>query len=173
MVNYKIMKKITPKLIARVILIFLFSIIIISILGCGARKSKATKIETEIKKDLVIDVKNNVIKITKIEEDENEVVETTTYNPVNPDKPSKVNDEEFINTSIEKKKSILKKYKKEDSKSTDLTEKKIIDTVKETVKVKEKETDKKQFNYFQLLWLLIPIGIIIFLLKKYTKILPF
>jgi hypothetical protein len=147
--------------------ILLFFIIIISFWSCGARKSKTTKIDTEIKKDLVINTDNNVKTkiITEIIEDE--VIETVIYTPVDNTKPSKVDDTEFTNTTIIKKKTTLKTDKKVDLEVLDLTISKVTDKGKETVKVKEKETEREKFNY---LLLLPPFLIIYFIYKKIKRV---
>ena len=138
--------------------------------SCGARKSKVSKIETEVKKDLVIDTKNNVTKLVTIDSTSTEVKETVIYTPIDPNKPSKANGEEFINTSIKKEKTSLKTAKKTKAKSVDKTRDKITHKEETSVKIKEKDTDKEQFNPFVLLWLIIPLGIIFYLLKRYTNI---
>jgi len=152
----------------KILAIIMFILLGLLLTSCGARKSKLNKIETEVKKDLVIDTKNNVTKLVTIDSTSTEVKETVIYTPIDPNKPSKANGEEFINTSIKKEKTSLKTAKTTKAKSVDKTSTDLAQKEKIGVKIKEKYTYKEQFNPFVLLWLIIPLGIIFYLLKKYN-----
>jgi len=167
------------------IVFFLFLAIMLLLSACGSRKVKATKSETtkevkqETKKEVDKKIEYNVVKTLSIDSASNEIKETTKYEPVDPTKPSKVNDEEFINTTIIKEKTTLKNDKKVKEETTDETvveeaeNLEATEAILETTKIDDRNVDREQFNYWKLLWLLIPLGIVIFLLKKYTKVLTF
>lgn len=138
--------------------------------SCGARKSKSGTTKTEIKKDLVVDIENNVTKTVIIDSTSNEVKEVITYTPVDNTQPSKVNDIVFVNTTIKKEKSILKTAKNVKSEVVDKTSTNLAQKETTSTKSKDKSTDRKQFNPLVLLWLLLPIGLYIFI-KKYIRIL--
>ncbi len=158
------------KRISLLVIMSFFTIIFLS--NCGARKSQVSKKEVEIKKDVAVSIKKNVTKTVEVENFSNEFIETITYTPVDTEKPSAVDDVEFINTSIKKEKRTLKVDKKTKEKTVDKTIKAEEDKSESKEVSKEKTVDKKQFNYLNLLWILIPIGLAWYYRKKIFKFLP-
>jgi hypothetical protein len=161
---------------------FLLILLMLGLLfSCNARKSEVEIKKTEEKKDLTISVSGNLesnVKVTKVTtENKNITTFVNTAEPIDPTKPSHYTDfsgqkrslsntkytevQTFNSTNMEVKKD-----------STDLSKSeqnaKFEDQGQLVSKSKSKNVDKKEYGIYNLLWLLIPIGLYL-LYKKYIK----
>jgi len=131
---------------------------------------------------------------TKIDDKDETVVKETTYEPKDISKPAIITDENGKKIVLENVKKTTKETIQKNNKKTDNTLKSdvvssvdtklkkesknnsVIDNKKSTEsKLDTKETDKKPFNVMNLLWLLIPIGLIVIVYwvwRKYKSVIP-
>lgn len=150
---------------------FIVIISLILICSCSTRKVDVSKINNDIKVDssLVVHTDGTYVKDNNIFIDEK--IDEVEYTPIDSLKPMKINNIEYNNTKIKKK-----KYSK---KTVDTT--KTVIKIKEDKKVSLKKDIKesvlnkkinKTINYLYLLWLLLPILILIFIKKYGYRFIP-
>lgn len=131
---------------------------------------------------------------TKIDDKDETVTKETTYEPKDISKPAIITDEDGKKIVLENVKKIVKETVQKNNKKTDNVQKSevisnteikieevnknntIVDNGKSTKgKLEVKETDKKPFNIMNLLWLLIPIGLVILVYwawRRYRSVIP-
>lgn len=131
---------------------------------------------------------------TKIDDKDETVVKETTYEPKDISKPAIITDENGKKIVLENVKKTTKETIQKNNKKTDNVQytivvnsadtklekenknNSVVDNKKSTKsKLDTKETDKKPFNVMNLLWLLIPIGLIVVVYwtwKKYRSVIP-
>jgi hypothetical protein len=165
-INFSIMKNSVTYILWIICIIFIWAIY-----GCGARKTEViktetidnTKTETNIKRSEVVTV-NDKHQTTTTEE----VIE-----PIDATKEAvyidKIGNKQILHNAKKRSVTAVKNNntKTESNKVADVykvEQKAIIQTSK------VKHIDKKQFNPFQLLWLLIPIGVIYWAYRKYKNL---
>jgi hypothetical protein len=187
------------------LLFILFCILIASCSARKAdKKYEELKVDTEKKIDSVgksisdtKKVEDSNIKTnssTKVYDQGETIIRETTYEPSDITKPSIITDENGKKTILENVKKTTKETIKKNNLKTENIFKK-DEVVNKTDELKKKDevklnkvekdksgtildtkvVDKKAFNVFNLLWLLIPIGLIIvgiYLWKKYRSFIP-
>lgn len=167
------------KSILTIILLFVFW-------SCGSRKAEKTKIKEIIKNETVTTDKSKTssesnVKIEVIEKTDNKdetVTETTIYTPVDPTQPSIVIDEEgnthSLNNTVYRKERTTKKNNNNSTtnKKEELTDKEDILNDLKTLnnnfnksESDQRNIERQAWSLWNLLWLLIPIGLIIVLFK--------
>lgn len=139
-------------------------------------------------------VNNSTESTTKINDKDETITRETTYEPKDISKPAIITDEKGNKIILENVKKTTKETIQKNNKKTDNTQKsnvatnidknlskkndsKIILDGKTTSEKESdiKNSDKKTFNVFNLLWLLIPIGLLLLLYwawKRYRSIIP-
>lgn len=155
--------------------------------SCGARKTAKTEtsetIKTETGTASIIqkteDTNVKVIENTTIDDKNETTTKEITYEPIDPNRPSVYTDgngkkQEFINSKIHTKETTQKNNTKaaiakkaEAVSKSELSEKTKSDEAKEvTTKSEVNNTDRKAWNPLNLLWLLLPVGIVLFIFNK-------
>ena len=161
---------------------------IMSLTSCGARKvdKQVLNEETETKivdnsvseKESESNVKTTIL--TKVDDKNETVTEETIYQPEDPTKEAIITDENGKKTILNNSKKTIKKItqknniKSESKSDSQIIEKEAIKDEKDikvsshtdTVK-KSSKTDRDAVSMWNWLWLLIPVGIIIWLFRKY------
>lgn len=161
---------------------------IMSLTSCGARKvdKQVLNEETETKivdnsvseKESESNVKTTIL--TKVDDKNETVTEETIYQPEDPTKEAIITDENGKKTILNNSKKTIKKItqknniKSESKSDSQIIEKEAIKDEKDikassntdTVK-KSSKTDRNAVSMWNWLWLLIPVGIIIWLFRKY------
>ncbi len=183
------MKRLTLKDVGIALMLFAYlSLIALGLMSCSVRKTQ-TKISKEESKVSIIDnstidkKSESNVKETKVVtvDDKNETVtEETTYEPEDPLKESFLIEKDGTKTVFNNLKKTFKKTtqknntKSESNAKSEITQKEAVKEVKkikldsDTEKYnKSKLTDKKAYSWYNWLWLLIPIGVIIWLFRKY------
>lgn len=167
------------------------AVLLYSACSCGARRvnkeSNNEEIKTEVVDNSVTEKQTdtNVKTTTTINvDDKNETVtEETVYEPSNNTKESFVIEKDGTKVILNNAKKIVRKTTQNNNTKSELVNN-IDELKKETVKeqkaVKQvveskkqnssKQIDKKAFSPFNLLWLLIPIGIIYVFYRIYKKL---
>jgi len=162
-------------------------------LSCGSRKvnkeHSKEEIKTEVVDNSVIEKQSesNIKQTTTLKvDDKNEIIsKEDTFEPIDPTKEASIIDENgkktILNNSKKTSKSTTQKNNTSVSSKLEHTETK-KEAVKEQKAVKQVNTskiensskgiDKKPFNPFELLWLIIPLLIIYWVYREY-KNLPF
>lgn len=159
-----------------------------SLTSCGARKvdKQVLNEETETKivdnsvseKESESNVKTTIL--TKVDDKNETVTEETIYQPEDPTKEAIITDENGKKTILNNSKKTIKKItqknniKSESKSDSQIIEKEAIKDEKDikassntdTVK-KSSKTDRNAVSMWNWLWLLIPVGIIIWLFRKY------
>ena len=169
-------------------ILFLMFTTIMSLTSCGARKvdKQVLNEETETKivdnsvseKESESNVKTTIL--TKVDDKNETVTEETIYQPEDPTKEAIITDENGKKTILNNSKKTIKKItqknniKSESKSDSQIIEKEAIKDEKDikasshtdTVK-KSSKTDRDADSMWNWLWLLIPVGIIIWLFRKY------
>lgn len=174
-------------------ILFWVFVITISVLmnSCSARKAEKNRINEETKTEMA--TKNDIDKkeesVSNIEEkttvvEKEKVKETeTTYKPIDPTKEATVTTPEGKKHTLNNAEVVIKETDKDKETKTDtsinseITNKsELIDKSKADNKANIKKgseailIDRKESNPLNLLWLLIPVVIVLFLLKNKAKI---
>lgn len=160
---------------------------IIFLFSCGARKKEKSN-STEIVKTETAEtktdksVKESNVKTTTETKTDNlsgTTIKTTTYEPIDPTKNAFVKNEagdsiQFKNAKLVKSITTILNQLKADIKKSEVAAEKTSNDIQEN-KNSNQETKKEvavlnvkrdKFNIFNLLWLLIPIGIVLVFLNK-------
>lgn len=159
--------------------------------SCGARKAEKTRTEellkTETSNKSVVEKKeeSNVKKTeTTTVDDKNETVtKETVYEPVDNTKPASVTDPDGKETKLNNSKKTTRETTKKNNTKTDNLVNTVINSASEVLekittegKSNSKKTaelikiDKKVWNVWNLVWLIIPLGIIYWVWRNKTKI---
>lgn len=139
------------------IIAFILAIVLIACLSsCSTRKVNKTEVkETETKTEVIAEnIKTDVIENTK-------VIDTSTsdeieFVPIDNTKPIVVNGKSYFNTKIKHKKSKNNISIVKDKKVSQIAEKSANLTYKKSKVIEVKTTERKSFNFWWLLLLLIP-----------------
>ena len=172
--------------------ILLFAIAVAFALNsCGARKAEKTRTEdsvkTETSNDAIIAKKeeSNVKKTeTTTVDDKNETTtKETVYEPIDSSKPAVIVDPDGKETRLNNSKKTTREMTQKNNVKTDNLVNTVINTTSEALekiksesKSNSKKTaelikiDKKVWNVWNLLWLLIPVAVIYWVWKNKTKI---
>lgn len=180
----------------------IFKILIISailslvwlFLSCGSRKVQIEKQKEETKTELTDNsvtekqTETNVKTETTLKvDDKNESVTTeTTYSPEDPTKEAYViekdgtmivlnNIRKIVKTETKKNNTQTEQFgKTEQLKKEAEKEQKSVEQVNTSTKEnKSKKAEKEPFNWFNLLWFLIPIAVIYYFYRKYKNLITF
>jgi ABC-type transport system involved in multi-copper enzyme maturation permease subunit len=170
-------------------MLFGFFIIII-ITGCSARKTQTNVLKEESNivntDNSVLDKKseNNVKKTSVLNiDDKNEIVsKEEIYEPIDPLKEASVTDSNGNKTILNNSKKTTKTVNQRNNIQTKLNtksdvvenkaskeQKKVNNTYMSKIDNKSKLTDKKAFNWFNLLFLILPLALLYYLFKKYRE----
>lgn len=183
------------KLIFKILITFLLaSTIWLLCISCGARhvqkqsSKEETKTESVSAENAHTQTESNVKTETSIKvDDKNETVtEETTYKPEDPTKESFIIEKDgtkvILNNTTKTYKKTIQKNNTAVSSNTERTENKNIDSkqqkdVKQVNTYKKenssKQVEKEAFNWFNMLWFLIPITIIYIFYRKYKNLTAF
>ena len=163
-------------------------LLIVILASCGAVKKKTSKISEETKIEKLDSIKtiekdtSNIKKTeqTKVDDKTKTVVKKTTWEPVDPTKPASTIEPDGTKTNLNNVKKIVEEtiqsndVKTDNSKNYEESKKSEKETKSESQTKteinkdqKEIDLDKKQWNPWSLIWVLIPIGIMIFIWRKY------
>jgi len=161
------------------------------LLSCGSRKVNKEHSKEETKTEQIdnsiteIQSESNIKQTTTLKvDDKNEIVsKEDTFEPIDPTKEASIIDENgkktILNNSKKTSKSINQKNNtatsKEilqvETKKEAITEQKAVKQVNTSKKENSsKAINKKQFNPFELLWLIIPLLIIYWAYRKYKNL---
>jgi FtsZ-interacting cell division protein ZipA len=173
------------------IITLLIALIWLLCLSCGARKVQKEHSKEEAKtalKDNSVTEKHIDTNVkseakTTIDDKDETVTEETTYTPADPTKESYVIEKDGTKTVLSNAKKIVKKETKKNNTQSELvskTDELKKESVKEKKAVKQssaskkenssKEVKKEPFNWFNMLWFLIPIAIIYIFYRIYKKL---
>jgi len=153
-----------------------FAVIVIAILftccSCGSRKvEKSKSVVTE--SQLQIDTSKTVTKIdSNIKVTDLGTIDEITFEPVDNSKPIVINGKSYLNTKLTTKKTKANIVSINNTKAVKIDKKHAISSNNKVATVETKQSDKKQFNFLSLWWLLIPIGLAIWYYKKFGFRLP-
>lgn len=185
-----ITKLIIMKTIIKILLISLFfSLIALGLISCGARKIEKSIVKEEVKsevsdkstteKQFESNIKENIV--VKIDDKNKTIIEETTYEPKDPTKEAIVIEPDGSKTILNNSKKITKKTTKQNDTKSEIKydseikqkeavkDKKAIKASSNTDVVKKaSKTEREAVSMWNWLWLLIPIGIVVWLLRKYT-----
>jgi len=135
----------------------LFLFIAISLVSCSSRKVAKTEIK-ETTKISVIDTSKEVTKTNEnikiIENSENEVF---TITPIDTTKKMVVNGKSYFNAILRHEKNKANKEYKKDIKVSNIKQKGLISVYKNNTQVFQKQIERKSFNFWWLLLLIIPL----------------
>ncbi len=183
------MKRITLRDIGIGLLLLVYvSLIALGMVSCGARKTdkQVSKEQTEnevvdnsvIEKESESNVKTTVV--TKVDDKDETVTEETTYQPEDPTKEASIIDENGNKTVLNNTKKTTKRTTKKNNTQSELkadseTKQKEAVKDKKAIKVfsntdvvkKASKTERDAVSMWNWLWLLIPIAVVIWLLRKY------
>lgn len=161
------------------------------ICSCGARKTDKTRTSVSSKMEttdntIIEKQEESNVKVTentKVDDKDETTTKESTYEPVDPTKPASVIEENGKKTVLDNAKKTTKETTQKNNTKTDsakntekvekkaLAEKKGVTKKSDTKKANEEiHIDKKAWSVFNLLWLLIPIGLIILAVKNRMKI---
>ena len=159
--------------------------------SCGARKAEKSRTKEEVKTETTTAAvtakteESNVKKTEKtIIDDKNEtVIKETTYEPIDNSKPSSIIDPDGKETKLNNSKKTTRETTKKNNTKTDnsknsnefhkseLSEQSESNTKSNSKKAAEAiKVDREAWSLWNLLWLLIPIGIIGIAWKNKAKI---
>jgi len=172
-INYKLGNK---TLIGSALLTMLFFLLC----SCGSRKVERSKTEIKETTNATIKIVDSSKTVTTIDSNikvtDLGTTEEITFEPVDNSKPIIVNGKSYLNVKLAIKKSKTNKVTTSGVKVSKSTQKSVKTDSKanssKSVKVEQKQSDKKQFNFLSLWWLLIPIALAILYYKKFGFRLP-
>ncbi len=181
------------KLLKYAVVSIVSAFLALMLFSCGARKVSKESSKEDIKNEVIDNSviekqsESNIKETTTVKtDDKNEIIiEETTYEPKDPSKESFFIEKDGSKTVLNNLKKTTKKTTQKnntksqlennvsESKKEGFKEQKAVKHINESKKENSvKAIDKKQFNPFQLLWLIIPLLIIYIAYRKYNK-LPF
>jgi len=153
-----------------------FAVIVIAILftccSCGSRKvEKSKSVVTE--NQLQIDTSKTVTKIdSNIKVTDLGTTDEITIIPFDSTKEMVVNNIVYKNVKLAIKKTKANKVVEQSKTASKIEQKAVKISNNKVATVEQKQSDKKQFNFLSLWWLLIPIALAIWYYKKFGFRLP-
>ena len=176
-----------------IIYFFLCLVLIYSACSCGARKVNKSHSKEETKNEVTDNSKTESVTDTNVKtitttttDDKNEsVTEETIYKPENSSKEAFIIEKDGTKTVLNNSTKTVRKVTNKNNTNTQTAyntaevkkeavkeQKAINNTITSKKENSSKAIEKKQFNPFELLWLIIPLLIIYWAYRKY-KNLPF
>lgn len=179
------------KTILKILLVSLFfALIVMGLISCGARKVAKQHSKEETKSEVVdnsviekqTDTNVKTTTTLKVDDKNETVTEEITISPEDNTKEAFIIEKDGTKVVLKNTKKVYKKTTQKNNTQSQIfgnSEQVKKETVKEQKAVKQvntskkensvKKVDKKAFNPFNLLWLIIPIGLIYFLYRQYKK----
>lgn len=172
----------------KIIIALLLALVICS---CGARKVDKNKNseaqEVEFTDNSIIQKKEEsnlkITENTKVDDKNETLIKETVFEPVNPNNPSSVIDENGKETILKNAKKTTKETKQKNNTKTDnskdseqFNKSEVSEKIESAAKVdtkiasEEVKVDRAAWSLWSWLWLLIPIGLIVLVVKNRMKI---
>lgn len=152
-------------------LVTLLAVSLISLLltSCGSRKVQQSEVKEETNTQTSETVNNDNQTSTEVYADFTEETDEINATPIDTTKPIVINNVIYKNARL----SIIKKKLNNNVKSKEIVTNKDLKEVKQEIKVakqeEKKQVERKSYNFWFLLWLLVPVAIYIayrFIKKK-------
>jgi hypothetical protein len=171
--------------------LFIYLITLLLMVNCGARKAEKLRVKESIKTETTATdqtkettaqtAKKEIVKTTDNRDET--VTETVTYTPIDPNKPATATDEKgethllqnvayIIKRTYTKNKTTVKEAAAEETtqKAEILSDIKEVKAINEQLNANGSNLDRKPWNSWNLLWILVPVGLIALFFKYKGKI---